>query len=356
MSHNVERMAFVGQVPWWGIGTNLKPGDLVTERYGSGGAVGQFLGAEGTLVSGEEMLKAAGLDFDVRLLPVTSETPNGPVEIPNQFGVFRDDSWAGLGVVGKKYVPVQNRELFGIPDEMVREGTVTYNTAGSLLGGRLVWALADLGSYSIRRAGGWADKSDRYLLWTASHDGQTSVVGGFTDVRVVCNNTLDAAMGYKGSGLTNRVRIRHTASAPERMKEAHRVLLTIQEEGRKFQDVLQGLADTRMNVREMSEFATKWMESTRGKLDTKEDSYEVRAARRDKAVSELSDLFVNGKGNTGSDRYDAYNAVTEWLDHKRAQYDVTKDRNEAQQRKHFASTLSGDRFKRKGQALGLLTK
>ena len=66
-------------------------------------------------------------------------------------------------------------------------------------------------------------------------------------------------------------------------------------------------------------------------------------------------LLHSGKGNTGSDRYDAYNSVTEWLDHKRGQYDAAKDRNAEQQAKHMASTLSGDRFKRKGKALQLLS-
>ena len=90
------------------------------------------------------------------------------------------------------------------------------------------------------------------LLWTTRHDGLAPVIGGFTDVRVVCNNTLDAAMG---SGLSNRFKIRHTASASERIAEAHRFLNRLMVNARNQSAEYQKMATTLFSVDQMKGFA-----------------------------------------------------------------------------------------------------
>ena len=53
------------------------------------------------------------------------------------------------------------------------------------------------------------DPIERYILLTNSHDGSGSVMALMTPVRVVCWNTLSAAI----SGAKNLVKIRHTKNA-----------------------------------------------------------------------------------------------------------------------------------------------
>ena len=48
-----------------------------------------------------------------------------------------------LGVVSDRYRIVQNEEAFQFTDDLLGEG-VTYETAGSLQGGKKVWMLAKL--------------------------------------------------------------------------------------------------------------------------------------------------------------------------------------------------------------------
>ncbi len=370
MSHQVESMAFVGQVPWWGIGKDLQPGDTIVDKYPDmstnalGAATGRYLGEAGTCVTGMEMLKGADLDWRVNLKPATVMLGSELRVVPDQFVVVRDFDGSPLSVVGNKYTTVQNADLFAVPDVLVREGHVSYETAGSLEGGRKVWALLRWGHQDIRRGGrfnGLDDRLEQYLLWMGSHDGSSAVLGGLTFIRVVCKNTADAAMGVDGKRLKNRVSIRHTASAPQRMAEAHRTFLELHAEAAKFTDVLQQLADTPMNCSQMRAFAQDWLVDARGHIvqpvdpSTKErELYELRKARREWAIEELVSLFGEGKGNQGSDKYDAYNACTEWLDHKRGQYDAV--RTEQQQQQHLHSTLVGDRYKQKGKALKLLTR
>src|SRR5690606_27878348 len=60
----------------------------------------------------------------------------------------------------------------------------------------------------------------QYLFLTTSHDGYGSITAAFTPVRIVCRNTLNAAMRRH----SNAVKIRHTANAKERLEQAHKVM------------------------------------------------------------------------------------------------------------------------------------
>ena len=61
---------------------------------------------------------------------------------------------------------------------------------------------------------------DKYIMLTNSHDGTSSIIAGFTAIRVVCNNTLQAAL----KDLSNKVTIAHRLGAKERLAEAYKVM------------------------------------------------------------------------------------------------------------------------------------
>src|SRR3569833_1299292 len=61
---------------------------------------------------------------------------------------------------------------------------------------------------------------EQYLFLTTSHDGFGSITAAFTPTRVVCNNTLNAALRNQLGG----IKIRHTASANDRLKQAHTLM------------------------------------------------------------------------------------------------------------------------------------
>jgi hypothetical protein len=61
---------------------------------------------------------------------------------------------------------------------------------------------------------------EQYLFLTTSHDGFGSITAAFTPIRIVCNNTLNAALRNQ----SNSVKIRHTANVKERLDEAHKLM------------------------------------------------------------------------------------------------------------------------------------
>src|SRR6185437_452396 len=137
----------------------------------------------------------------------------------NSYFTFRTDTEQVLGdKIGTDYEVVQNRDAFSFFDSIVggREG-ILYETAGALGNGETIFITAKLPDY-IRV--GRTDCIEKYLFLTSSHDGTGSITIAFTPVRIVCRNTLNAALG----NLTNCVKIRHTASATDKLKEAHKLL------------------------------------------------------------------------------------------------------------------------------------
>lgn len=177
-----------------------------------------------------EAIKFAGLDYSVEKRPLfTYDTENHTgdpdidllvpeIEVPNYFATIRTDTEQVLGVVGKDYEVVQNVNAFEFFDAIVGGGEgMLYETAGALGKGERIFITAKLPGY-IRV--GKDDFIEKYLFLTTSHDGFGSITAAFTPVRIVCNNTLNAAIRNH----TNAIKIRHTASANDRLKQAHTLM------------------------------------------------------------------------------------------------------------------------------------
>lgn len=138
--------------------------------------------------------------------------------IPDQFATIRRDNNAFLGIVGKDYEVVQNEEAFSFFDAIVGGGDgILYETAGALGQGERIFITAKLPGY-IRV--GNDDLIDKYIFLTTSHDGSGCIIAAFTPIRIVCNNTLNAAL----RNCSNVVKIRHTAGASDKLKDAHKVM------------------------------------------------------------------------------------------------------------------------------------
>jgi phage/plasmid-like protein (TIGR03299 family) len=178
-----------------------------------------------------EALKFAGLDYTVEkrnLFTYGDDTDperddndvvmEWRVDVPNYYATMRTDTDEVLGVVGRDYEIVQNVNAFQFFDSIVggKDG-ILYETAGALGKGEKIFITAKLPDY-IRV--GKNDLIEQYLFLTTSHDGYGSITAAFTPVRIVCANTLNVALRNH----SNCVKIRHTASANDRLKQAHQLM------------------------------------------------------------------------------------------------------------------------------------
>lgn len=131
--------------------------------------------------------------------------------------IIRTDNFDFLGLARNRYKPVQNRDAFAFFDNVVKEKLAIFETAGALNYGETVFITAKLpGNINIYND----DIIDKYLLFMNTHDALTSINILFTPVRVVCNNTLTAAM----ANASNRITIRHTGNMENKLEIAANIL------------------------------------------------------------------------------------------------------------------------------------
>lgn len=169
-------MAYTGQTPWHGLGQALTPGADV-----------------------DTWTREAGLGYTVLESPVQYTTPatTEPQTWPARKVLHRSDTGAPLAVVSDSYHVVQPAEVMDFFRKLVDLGGFQLETAGALSDGRRVWALASVGDAApvVDR-----DLVRPYLLLGTSYDGTMATVAKFTAIRVVCNNTITAAVGGYAGG------------------------------------------------------------------------------------------------------------------------------------------------------------
>jgi len=267
----------------------------------------------GTVVEGqpnsEDAIKLANLDWKViKEQALIDNGEGGTIKVPNLFFTVRDDIPKNnpnrvLGVVHKRYAPIQNVEAFAIADELIGEGGARFETAGSLRNGKLVWMLAVLPEQSLVKD----DKLNQYLLLTSSHDGSKALEAMFTPVRVVCWNTLTVAI----RGAKTRVSIRHTHNAKSSIAEAKRILGLATTYFGELVDIFNIMSEKAINDR----FVRAYLEAL---IPDKSEK-----SKRASNIRETILSLYNG-GQSGYDyesirgtAYGLYNAVTEYIDHSR---------------------------------------
>lgn len=258
----------------------------------------------GTVVSGmltaDKALKAAKIDWTVSLKPVFNEKGK-PIE--GYSAVTRNDNGNELSIMGGRYTAIQNSEAMDFLDSIVGEGQAVYDTAGSIEGGATVWIMAKLSSHLFVNKN---DKIEQNVLLYKSHAGKGMKVK-LIATRVVCWNTLSAALRER----SNEITIRHTRTYKSKIEEAQRVLGLASGYFSDLKGLLEKLSAAKFSKDKMASFSRDLFAPELAKKD------EI-PTRTQNNIDTLVSLFDRGTGNEGKTRFDALNAVTEFVDHKRS--------------------------------------
>ena len=302
MSNGRANMMYAGRPGWHGLG--------------------EYVGEDA--VTAEEAIVAAGLDFEVKLLPTyaavhghNEETGkvDGLIPVPDNFAVTRMDTHTPLSIVGSKYTPIQNKECFEFMDAIAGPGKlVRYNTAGSLHGGKKIWLLAELTNLTIEPVPG--DTVVPYLALIKGHDGITPLRAFFTSTRIVCQNTANLALDQANKKGDAMVNIRHTSSAMGRVDEAQRILGLAVEKAEKYGEFMQHLAGKQVNGFDWAVLLNELFpipELEEGKTTSR--AVTIATKKHDL----LTELFESGLGTdipgVRGTAWGAYNAITEYTTH-----------------------------------------
>jgi phage/plasmid-like protein (TIGR03299 family) len=271
-------MAFVGSTPWHGLGQELKQDASI-----------------------EEWRTAAGMDWSIESTPV-QYVPEimVPRDYEGQNVLYRSDTKAPLSIVSDRYKTVQPREVLEFFRDLVEESGFRLHTAGTLFGGRRLWALAETGRFAEVTEG---DGIGGFLLLSTSADKSLATTARFTSIRVVCNNTLSMAT----SESANCVSFTHAREFDHDLMKAKLGAAVGSFDG--FMVMSQYLQKQRIQLDEAKEFVAKILDS---QYVAENEPKENRTFRK------IMDLFkgeAKGAELVGNTKWGLLNAVTEYYDH-----------------------------------------
>ena len=263
----------------------------------------------------EEAITAAGLDWEVKQCPVAAvveKFDDGSMSVDELAGYManiRSDTGKALGIVTKRYQPVQNLAAFSFLAGIFGS-EMHFETAGSLMNGRRVWVLMKIPSWI--EIGG--DPIGQFAFISNSHDGKSSVLAAVTPVRIVCANTEAAALRLaKGVHAQRTYTIRHLGDMTQKIAEARNVMQVTTRYYQIFKTVGDKLATVKISDRRAKTYIEKLLPVDDGQGD--------RAARNRQEARETVMRILKGEseggdttGNAPGTAWTFYNAATEYAD------------------------------------------
>lgn len=262
------------------------------------------------LLTAAEALEAAKLNWIVEKKPIMV---CGGRKIPDMFATVRNDDQSVLGIVGDAYNVLQNTDAFSFFDTIAERGDAIYETAGSLFGGRKMFITAKIpGLISV---GNGEDLSEKYVLLTNSHDGTAAVQAKIIVTRVVCNNTLTAALREGGKSVS----IRHSALMHDRLSVASNLLGVANKNFEQMEESFNAFQRHQMTDAEIKNYLLRCFNVAPVKGDQQFKDQESDVKKEQRAIGQILELHEVGKGSdmARGTLWGAFNAVTEWTNHYR---------------------------------------
>lgn len=321
MSNNRENIAYLGSRNdiWHRLGQEMAPGQSIETWAAAAGL-------------GWRAVKVPAL-ADITQLHLTDPQCLKPVV--DRFFVARSDNGHPLGYVSDVYQPVQPAEVLdwftryiGVDDRF------QLDVAGSLKKGEIIWATATYRD-SLKIVG---EEHKARLLMTTTFDGSGSTINKATMTRVVCNNTLDAALADGGKAT---VRTRHNTrfDAARVSKE----LAAIAQGFEHYKLMAEAMIAADMSAEQVSQFFKACLDIP---FDTKKEDLSTRKLNQFQALRNAYSATVQ-EGTKPLSQWAALNAITRYVDHDK----TTRGDNKDEARVLSANFGSGAQLKAKAVAL-----
>ena len=274
----------------------------------------------GTAVKGnmtiDEALSLANINFTVNKEPIYAliNTDSNPSYVPidNKMATvahYDHGESKSLGVVGQSYEIVQNRASLEVAYDIVgaAKGDAYLDTVGALGNGSQLFAYLKLEDLIIDPIG-INDQIENGLVISWSHDGTIAMTYLFSNIRVVCKNTLNMAI----RGAKNVFRAKHTSSVEGRLKQAQTALGISTEWSKAFNEQANELLKVSYSEDRFQKVLNKVFPEPTQATDRQKRNTQATHAQ-------VRGIFSNERNskNFGSNGWTMYNSIVEYLDHER---------------------------------------
>lgn len=304
MSHELEmnadgtaRMFSVKLTAWHGLGT------ILTEAP-----------------TASEAIKHAGLDWTVSKRKLFFEKngnqPQGCAK--GHYAVVRDEDEKFLGHSGETWEPLQNSEAFKFFDPFVEAKEASYETAGSLDGGKRIWVLAKIKKDPIEVVKG--DTVEKFILLSNRHNAGHAVMGALTPIRVVCANT--EAMAIRTT--KKLFKATHSKKMHDRLAEVQTQIAMADQAFEQTAEFYRAFARKQIKQEQL----TRYINQVFGYADVVKKGREE--AFKNAQHETINRLFETGRGSEISGvrgtLWGAYNAITEFIQHEKGSSKTLQDK------------------------------
>ena len=267
-----------------------------------------------------DALKFGGLDFEVQKSPNIHRFPDATEQVSkDSFFTYRTDTNCVLGnKLGKGYTVMQNNVALDLVDELVSKQSMTIETVGSLCDGAKVFVTLknetpiDLGNNDI---------TEQYLVLLNGHDGNTAISAYFTNVRVVCQNTLNASL----SNCRNKHTVRHTVTAKDRLTEALIIMGVMQRNADLDKQAYQQMKTQQFTGKMFTHYLSNLFFTPHEIAEIKQGDYKAVSTRKKNILSEVNHFAHTGIGQDLAGEFSAfwaYNAVTGYFSNQKVYKDT----------------------------------
>lgn len=262
-------------------------------------------------VSTQEMLELANMaGWNIRFENAEDWMP-GFNFVNDTLHVVRDNPFIEgqkdvLGTVGGRYKIFSNEDIFNFGD-LLTDGRRRWETAGSIKGGTRVFATMVATDDLVLDPNGSADTIKRYIMLVSSHDGSLNMIVKMVNTRVVCQNTLNIAMGEIGS----EFKIRHTEGMETKILDAKKALGLAEIYDEVFESEMQAFFQKEMTL---SQFESIVLDM----FPEPDEENKAGWTRWDKKMDRMiHDIWRNDKtesvGNLPNNAYKAFQVITEHI-------------------------------------------
>ena len=275
-------------------------------------ALANYSQTEG-MISIEDMLNRSNTNWNVVKKPLVTEEG----WTTDSHGIFREDTGHYLSTVGNRYTPTQNRDLLELLYRAAEHANITISRGGTISGGKRVFYQLNLGQDTI---GGSVMK--RWLTALNSHDGQTPLGFGTTNVVVICQNTF-----FKSLSEVNKVR--HTPNSHDRLS----IIV---------QTMSDAILQESLLVDKFKEMSGIYVPSSLDDDFLREILGVNENTRSDSRLTTLKESIATDINIHGNNQWALFNGVTRFTTH----HDTVRDR--------ARSVMEGSGFKINNRALELI--
>ena len=309
-----------------------------------------LMGQQAQGANTDEVLKNAGLDFEVGREPLY--TAQGR-EIRSKFQrIKRMDNDVTLGVVGRTYKPMQNADLLGIADRLVKNDDISWDRIGMVGAGEKLYASFTLPD--TYRIDGW-DDLDQYIYLTNTHDGSGGVKCIPANVRFGCTNQFAfhrkqlANAGINPRDLT----IRHSSKMDERISQFEKAIGIVDILNQNFANQAAELLTVEMTEADKATYYIDTLGLTTDEKLVDVDNEWGLKTRGLNTFNHLKALEKSSTNNTSAMRdtaWQSFNVITEYIDHA-----WVHDSNGTVKPKRVESAILGTGARQKAQAWDTIT-